>query len=372
MRIAIVDTLYTGVLDDIYARSRALAQAPSAEQLAAILAVGFGTSDTYSTGLNSAGHDAVELVVNALPLQRRWAAEHGLRSLEAGLALTPHGPPGRELRRRLLRAVALAQIEWLDAELVYLQDLTFLTRAQLRRLKRDGRRLIGQIGSAPPRDGRVEELDLAITSFPHFVDRLEARGVPARYQPLAFDPRALERVGAAARDVDVAFVGTIHAPAIHRGGTALLERLANELDLQLWGQVDDRLDPRSPIHARHHGPVWGDDMFGVLARARIVVNRHGDIAEGFANNMRLFEATGMGALLLTEAAPNLGELFVPGHEVETYADADELVAKIRALLADEDRRAAIAAAGQRRTLADHTYARRMVELDQILRDRWPG
>jgi spore maturation protein CgeB len=112
-------------------------------------------------------------------------------------------------------------------------------------------------------------------------------------------------------------------------------------------------------------------MYRVLARSRIVVNRHGDIAEGFANNMRLFEATGMGALLLTEEATNLGELFVPGQEVETYADADELVAKIRALLADEDRRAAIAAAGQRRTLDDHTYARRMVELDQILRERWP-
>jgi spore maturation protein CgeB len=87
--------------------------------------------------------------------------------------------------------------------------------------------------------------------------------------------------------------------------------------------------------------------------------------------MRLFEATGMGALLLTEAAPNLGELFVPGQEVGTYAGADELVARIRALLDDEDRRAAIAAAGQRRTLADHTYERRMVELDRILRERWP-
>ena len=33
-------------------------------------------------------------------------------------------------------------------------------------------------------------------------------------------------------------------------------------------------------------------MYRVLARTRVAVNRHGDIAEGYANNMRLFEATG--------------------------------------------------------------------------------
>jgi hypothetical protein len=43
-------------------------------------------------------------------------------------------------------------------------------------------------------------------------------------------------------------------------------------------------------------------MYRVLARSGIVVNRLGPVAEGAANNMRLFEATGAGALLLTEAA----------------------------------------------------------------------
>ena len=371
MRIAIVDTYYDGVLDAIYARDPRLCDAPADDQRAAILAVGFGTSDTYSTGLGAAGHDVRDLIVNAVPLQRRWALEHGRRGLAWALNLPAAGPAGRRLRRRLLRAVTVAQIEAFDADVVYLQDLTWLSRGELEHLKRAGRRLVGQIGSAPPRDGRFEMLDLAITSFPHFVPRLEAAGVTARYQALAFDPRVLDRVGTVERDIDVAFVGTIHPRGIHREGTALLERLAREVDLQLWGQIQDRLAPDSPILSRHHGPAWGDDMFRVLARSRIVVNRHGDIAEGFANNMRLFEATGMGALLVTEAAPNLPQLFAPGQEVVAYEDADDLVRRIRHLLADEDERARIARAGQRRTLAEHTYARRMVELDAILRERFP-
>ena len=371
MRIAIVDTYYDGVLDALYTREPDLADATAEEQGDAILDIGFGTSDTYSTGLGAAGHDVRELIVNAAPLQRRWARDHGHPRLASALALPAAGPAGRRLRRRVLRAATIAQIDALDPQVIYLQDLTWLTKGELRALKRAGRRLVGQIGSAPPRDGRIELLDLAITSFPHFVARLEAAGVPARYQALAFDPRVLERIGPVPRDVDVAFVGSIHAPAIHRGGTALLERLAVEVDLQLWGQIQDRLARDSPIRARHHGPAWGDDMYRVLARARIVVNRHGDIAEGFANNMRLFEATGMGALLVTEAAPNLPQLFAPGQEVVAYEDADDLVRRIRHLLADEDERARIARAGQRRTLAEHTYARRMVELDAILRERFP-
>ena len=64
-------------------------------------------------------------------------------------------------------------------------------------------------------------------------------------------------------------------------------------------------------------------MYRVLARTRVAMNRHGDIAEGHANNMRLFEATGAGALLATEAADNLPELFEPGREVLAYRDADD-------------------------------------------------
>ena len=107
-------------------------------------------------------------------------------------------------------------------------------------------------------------------------------------------------------------------------------------------------------------------MFRVLAESRIAVNRHIDVAENNANNMRLYEATGVGALLLTDAKQNLGDLFTVGAEVVAYRDEDELVEAVDHYLAREDERRAIAEAGQRRTLADHTYAVRMQELVEIL------
>jgi spore maturation protein CgeB len=110
-------------------------------------------------------------------------------------------------------------------------------------------------------------------------------------------------------------------------------------------------------------------MYEVLSRSRISVNRHIDVAEGHANNMRMFETTGVGSLLLTEGAPNLGELFSPGSEVVAYEDEDDLVEKINHYLVQDDERATIAAAGQRRTLSEHTYRRRMEELVRILEPR---
>jgi spore maturation protein CgeB len=110
-------------------------------------------------------------------------------------------------------------------------------------------------------------------------------------------------------------------------------------------------------------------MYRLLRDARISLNRHIAEAEGHANNMRLYEATGVGSMLLTDEGSNLSELFEPGREVVTYAGVDDLIEKARHYLAHEDERLTIAQAGQARTLRDHTYEVRMGELAQILGSR---
>jgi spore maturation protein CgeB len=178
----------------------------------------------------------------------------------------------------------------------------------------------------------------------------------------------LDRVELAERTHDAVVVGGVN-PGVHPAGTALIERLCAAKLIDVWGYGADTLPAGSPILERHRGEAWGLDMYRVLARARIVVNRHIEAAEGFANNMRLYETTGMGSLLLTEEAPNLPGLFEPGREVATYASEDELVAKLRHYGDHEDERAAIAAAGHARTVREHTYERRIAELAEMLQGR---
>jgi spore maturation protein CgeB len=166
----------------------------------------------------------------------------------------------------------------------------------------------------------------------------------------------------------VVFVGSVH-PKTHPAGVALLERLCEVVDVDVWGYGADALPAGSPILRRYRGEAWGLQMYEVLARARIVVNRHIGVAEGAANNMRLYEATGAGALLVTEAAGNLAETFAAGSEVVTYEGIDELIERVVHYLDADSERVTIAAAGQRRTLRDHTYAVRMRELSDLLSAR---
>ena len=156
---------------------------------------------------------------------------------------------------------------------------------------------------------------------------------------------------------------------MHGAGRRVLERASNEAGLEVWGYGAGALPKDSPIRSRYRGEAWGLAMYEVLAHSRIALNRHIDLADGYANNMRLYEATGVGALLVTEAGRNLPELFEPEREVVTYRDEDELLERLRHYADHDDERRSIAAAGQARTLSEHTYANRMAELAAMLEAR---
>src|SRR5205814_10664694 len=120
------------------------------------------------------------------------------------------------------------------------------------------------------------------------------------------------------------------------------------------------------IRARHQGHVWGRDMYQALADAKIVFNRHIDIAGPWANNLRLYEATGVGSFLITDSKENLAEIFEPGVEVAAYRDGRDCLEKVDYYLRHSEEREAIARRGQERTLRDHGYLRRMEEMIAII------
>lgn len=145
---------------------------------------------------------------------------------------------------------------------------------------------------------------------------------------------------------EVGFVGNLSAA--HRK-TARARRLAL---LERHYQTND--------FYRHYPP---EEVGEVYSRSRIVFNTSiaGDVT------MRIFEGAAAGALVLTDAVANgLGELFDVGKEIVTYRDDNELLAHIDYFLEQPEALEAIAAAGQRRVLAEHTYAHRVDRLVEVL------
>jgi hypothetical protein len=109
-------------------------------------------------------------------------------------------------------------------------------------------------------------------------------------------------------------------------------------------------------------PVFGLTMLGEMRRSAVALNSHIDMAGDEAANIRLFEATGVGACLLTDAKRNLSDMFEPGREVVTYRGVDELVENAAWLLDHPAAAEEIAAAGQVRTLRCHTLEVRAAEI----------
>lgn len=343
-RIAILDTVYEDFLRGVPFDK----DASYATNLQKLMDQCFGTFDAYSRNLGALGWECMDAVVNSQFLQKLWARENGF-SADASL-----------------HAIALQQIESYRPDVVFMQDLSFFHESTLQHLS--GKHLLaGQCSCPFPDEKKVLKYRVLFSSFPHYVPRFRALGVKPVYLPLAFDGMVIARTKAVDRDIDVSFVGGMGAPSHWLRGMETLEAIAQEVpQAQFWGYGKELLPASSAIRAKHQGPAFGVDMYQVLLRSKIVVNRHGEVAAGWANNMRLFEATGCGAALLTEDAPNLGSLFPNGGPVR-YRDSREAVSQIKRLLADDGCRAESALKGCHETLSRHTYRERMSVLSAELK-----
>ena len=368
MKFLVLDTWYPGVQSWVYRETPGLAAQPYAHQWRALMDVLFGTSDFYSRNLSRLGHEAVEVILNCAPLQRRWAREHRLKTRETtwSVRLRRGVVPWFERTPRTdwLNDVALAQVRDSRPDVLYVQNMNHISSAFLRSARAYAGSIVGQIACPIASHADFREYDLVLTSFPHYVKQFREAGLASDYLRIGFEPSVLDRVKAHDPAHAVTFVGGLSIE--HTGRTRLLEHVAGQHEIDCWGYGAECLDAGSPLRARHHGFAWGHQMYGVLRNSRITLNHHIEVARDDANNMRLYEATGMGCMLLTDRKRNLHELFEPGKEVAVYSSPDECRETIAYYLDHESERRAVAEAGHARTLCEHTYVHRMQELLDIL------
>ena len=388
MRILILNADYPKFLGRFYGADPGLAEASYEEQLAARADSLFGVADFYSRNLRRHGHEAWEIHVNNLLLQSAWAREHGMNvgapaPPSAGPAL--YGPMARAkaalksklrpLVRKLVprqmsgleRRILSAQIAHYRPDVILNQEVGYVRNEFLKTLTDRVPFIMGQIATALPQGERFDVYQLVISSLPNQVAWFKQQGVAAELSWLAFEPVVLEKLGPAPEpDIDVSFVGSLSDRAVWRSRVELLEFVARHVDLKFWGNGIELFPASSPLHRCYQGEAWGRDMYQILRRSRITINNHSKVSEDYANNMRLYEATGAGCLMLVDHKKNLQDMFDIGEHIATYRSPEECVAQIQRHLADEAARARIARAGQRHTMEVHSYYRRMGELIELI------
>jgi spore maturation protein CgeB len=391
-------------IEQFYAEYPGLADRPFIEQHDALLAEGFNWANYQHQQLRRYGYDTQHFVVNAEPMQKRWALENGVAYADDWY-----------------HNIALAQVQAFQPEILNANmSPEFIARA--RAVAPSLRLVFGWAGEPIVDAVRFRAHDLVLTCVQENLDFYRHAGLNCELLHHAFYPAVLQqltpRTSHTSDGVGLGFIGNvIYGDRSHTRRARLLYDIFQHTDLALYGTVSDleeapylgsalrgyarraylgglvylyragldgllRRLPRADaaterqkrrelkyifdaLRERAHPPVFGIKMYQLLSSFKVCLNTHAWSA--YASNMRLYEATGVGTCLLTDWKQNIGELFEPDSEVVTYRCAEEAAEKARYLLDHLDERTAIARAGQQRTLSDHTVQRRTAELDQILK-----
>jgi spore maturation protein CgeB len=391
MKVLILNTDYLDFLSRLYSQHPGLDGQTYSQQMQVRHESLFGVADFYSRNLRELGHEAHDIYANNEWMQAAWAREQGMRvgdppriDRERGSMLervwtTAVQAPTRFVNQCLARVLGFpswsqrhfyeilaAQIKHHRPEVVLNQAIEGISSQFMKEMKPYVRLMVGQHAATLLSDGEdFSGYDMMISSFPPTVEYFRGKGIHAELSRLGFEPGVLSKLECRQKSFDVTFVGNFFN--VHTTRIALLETLCERLpQVKIWASAIDHLPPRSTIRDHYMGQAWGRQMYEILRCSKITLNHHGDVAP-YANNMRLYEATGVGTLLITDAKGNLREIFEPGKEVIAYHDPNECVQSIQFYLEHEGEREAIARAGQERTLREHTYYQRMQELVDIVK-----
>ena len=109
-------------------------------------------------------------------------------------------------------------------------------------------------------------------------------------------------------------------------------------------------------------------MFDIISDSKILVNTHIDDTE-YAGNMRLFEGTGLGCLVLTDIKKELNNLFKIGKEIDVFENEKELIEKCKFYLSNIQKINTISLLGQKKTIENYNYEKRISILDEYIKSK---
>jgi spore maturation protein CgeB len=217
----------------------------------------------------------------------------------------------------------------------------------------------------------LDSLDLVLTygGGPPVVEAYEAFGA-ARCVPVynALDPETHHPVEPDPRFAAVlSFLGNRLPDREARVAQFFLEPAAALPDRQFLIGGNGWETKDLPSNVRHIGHVYTHEhnAFNCTPLAVLNVARDSMADIGFSPATRVFEAAGAAACLITDAWEGIELFLKPNAELLVARDGQDVIEHVSALTPERAR--AIGEAALRRVLAEHTYAHRGAQVDELLR-----
>lgn len=309
-----------------------------------------------------------------LPPARRYRWPQGLgyflRAVLWGTAFDPW-----LLQKDLVRRIRACQ-----PDVVFLPPGSSIWPSTLRTLRAEGFPLAQWCGMPAntmlPRDRAALPYFDLIMQVANLEPGLRAAGAQGqiKYVPLGintevYHPVALTAEEQASYQSEVCFIGGL-GTQLHSARRRMVEyALAQGVSMKIWGGYREQV-AGSPIEAVWQGQVWGQDQVRALCATKIGLNFHVDhhsheLDRGL--NLRAFELPACGVFQLLQRVPSVNEFFEEGREIVCFDTPAEMVEQINYYLAHPAEREAIAAAGHRRVLREHTWSQRVAQVVAHLR-----
>ena len=348
MKIHLVTIYYPPFIEDFLHRNPQVNSLSYNEILNLVLNEFFADTGCFYYWLNKSNNETFITIGNFELLQKQWAKENNLICTE-----------------NWKLEILSAQVKSFKADILYNEDIFQFNGDFLSTLKDSVKKIVTWISS--PYDKKnlnIKNIDLVVSSTKNYVDGFNEAGVKSEYLLPAFDIRILDKLSNT-KDIDFSFVGGISSVHINR--FEALNLLAEQTNLKIWGyglpkketglvgNLFGVRDIYKNIRAVHEGEAWGLNMYKILSRSKITFNIHEALLKGDVGNMRMFEATGCGTLLLNDKGNNLSQIFEPGKEIEVYNNLDEAVEKVKYYLNHPHKAEEIAKNGQKRTIEQYNY-----------------
>ncbi|MFA6260428.1 MAG: glycosyltransferase [Bacteroidia bacterium] len=376
-RLFIATTYYPQFVTDFYNKNIGMISGSYQHQFDALMRQGFGFGDVWKYELEKTGLFDVEIAVINIPqMQQKWADEQ-----QVGYTSNDW-----------METILFEQILKFKPDILFAHDRIYLTPVVIRKIKQlqpSIRKVISWDGVAICDKSCFEASDIILTCNQIITDYYIQEDKQSYLLPFAFDHRILTLIPPIEKLYDISFVGSL---TLRKNGHLkrfkLLSEVINQFDIDLWlssfnenkiyfiKQLLQLLRDNDfrgisdviQLALKNKGEAFGLAMYQILAASKITLNSHIDVSYNISGNSRLWEATGVGACLVTDWKDNMADIFVPDEEVVVYRTPEECVDKVSYLLSHPKDMERIAKAGQKRTLEEYNYASRLEKIIPLLLD----
>lgn len=405
MKIAFVYTTNRLFWTYLYAKYRWLDTAEYHVQLGTVLDEPYGSHSGWQPVLKSRGHECETFFPGMVPLENAWMRENGLSN----------GTYPQSWR------ILIDQLRAFQPDVVYC-SLSNNYHISIVDAIRDSvssiRAIINYAGSFTYDIHRLAKMHAVVTCSKEIRDALTDQGLRTYYVPHSFDMNVTRLVSnlSVHRSNKMVFAGgLVRRKGLHMERERLLENVVEAVPMAVYtpaflqSPVREAVDwtvrkvasktagailsipavakpaslsfalrrlsrvelPSTPmvstkLRKTFRPPVYGMDSYRMYMSYAVTLNHSGEYRT--AENLRLFEATGVGACLLTDWKINLPDYFDIDSEIVTYKNAEECTDKATWLLSHPEEARRIGEAAKQKCTTQHTFENKVELFESILNE----